>query len=1055
MKVDFKGAIFDMDGVITTTASVHSRAWKAVFDEFLKNRAEKKSGEFVPFTHEKDYLPYVDGKPRLDGIKSFLDSRKIKIPEGGPEDPPGRTSVWALGNRKNKLFRKIVSEDGVEVFEPAVKLVRELQENGIKVGVATSSKNCRFILEKAGLLELFETIVDGVVSNKLKLKGKPAPDIFITAARNLNLLPGECLMVEDAIAGVRAGKNGNFALVLGVARNFSPDILLSNGADMAVKNMGEISLGDIHEWFSKGIEEDSWNLSYHKFVPEEEKLRETLTAVGNGYFATRGCFVGEKASGVHYPGTYIAGVYNKLPSKVYGKTIFNNDFVNCPNWLPLEFKIGQGNYVHPCEHEVLSYRHNLNMKDAVMTREIIFRDNEKRVTKIASRRFASMDNPHLAAISFTITPVNYSQWIELRSTLDGMVINSGVARYRHLSGKHLAPVSERRNRNEIYLHVETSFTKTKIFMTSRMDVYRGDSKIKPEKVFSRKMGKSRETVKFYARRGVPHTVEKLVSIYTAKDRDVSFPKMSSAYALSHAESFLQLFERHRMRWHTLWKKADYLIEGDRFVQKVIRLHIYHLLTTGSVHNRDIDAGMPARGLHGEAYRGHIFWDMLFMFPFYNLHFPEAARSFLMYRYRRLDAAREHARESGFEGALYPWQTADYGKEETQVIHYNPVSCKWDEDLSKLQRHCSIAVLYNIWEYYYCTGDIRFLNDYGAEMMIEISRGFVSMTEFDEKDGRYHIRGVMGPDEFHEKYPRAKKGGINDNSYTNIMAAWLLRKTIEMAGHLPDRVRKRISEKINFNFAQIKEWEKIVRKMKVVFIKDDILSQFEGYSKLKDINLQNYRRKYGDIGRMDRLLKAEKDSPNNYKISKQADTLMTFYMLSPGQVAEILRAMGYRIKTPASFFKKNYEYYVTRTSHGSTLSQVVHSAILKHLKSRNDEMRERFLKAMRSDIYDTQGGTTPEGIHCGVMAGTVDIIMKTFSGVSLFNGYIKISPRLPSHWKNLSFSIVRKKVWYDIHVDRSSIRVKAHGPGKSAAVKVGARLYKLRKNRVKEIKYAAG
>jgi len=1052
MKSDFKGAIFDMDGVITTTASVHSRAWKSTFDEFLKARSGEK---FVPFTYEKDYIPYVDGKPRIDGIKSFLASRKIKIPEGRPEDPPGRSSVWGLGNGKNSFFRKIVSEDGVKVFKPAVKLVRELKKKGIKVGVATSSKNCRFILEKAGLLELFETIVDGVVSQKLKLEGKPAPDIFITAARNLGLVPGECLMVEDAISGVRAGRNGNFAFVLGVARNLSPDILLSNGADMAVRNMSEISLGDIQKWFSKGIDDDSWNIDYHRFVPEEEKLRETLTTVGNGYFATRGCFVGEKASGVHYPGTYIAGVYNKLPSKVYGKTIYNNDFVNCPNWLSLEFKIGQGNYVHSCEHEVLSYRHNLNMKDAVMTREILFRDNEKRVTKIVSRRFASMDNPHLAAISFTITPVNYSEWIEIRSTLDGMVINSGVARYRHLSSKHLAPVSERLNKKELYLHVETSFTKTKIFMTSRLDVYRGNTKINPEKVFSRKMGKSREAIKFYARKGVPHTVEKLVSIHTTKDRDVAFPKMSSAYALSHAKSYVQLFEKHRLRWQSLWKKSDYLIEGDRFIQKIIRLHIYHLLVTGSIHNRGIDAGIPARGLHGEAYRGHIFWDTLFIFPFYNLHFPDAARSFLMYRYRRLDAAREHAREAGFEGALYPWQTADDGREETQIIHYNPVSDRWDEDLSRLQRHCSIAVFYNVWEYYYCTGDARFLNDYGAEMMIEISRGFVSMTEFDEKDGRYHIRGVMGPDEFHEKYSGAKKGGLNDNSYTNIMAAWLLYKTIEMTGHLPDRVRKRISEKINFNFSQIKEWKKIVKKMKVFFIKGDILSQFEGYSKLKEINLQHYRQKYGDIGRMDRLLKAEQDSPNNYKISKQADTLMTFYMLSPGQVAGILRKMGYRIKNPADFLKKNYEYYVARTSHGSTLSQVVHSAILKHLESRNGEMWERFMKAARSDIYDTQGGTTQEGIHCGVMAGTVDIIMETFSGISIFNDYIKIAPRLPSHWKSISFSIIRKKVWYDIYVDHGRIRVKAHGLGKGAAVKVGSRLYKLSKNRVKEIKYVSG
>ncbi|MCK5095399.1 MAG: beta-phosphoglucomutase family hydrolase, partial [Spirochaetes bacterium] len=236
-----KGAVFDLDGVITQTARIHARAWKKTFDEYLQNRLKKTGNNYRSFTYDDDYIPYVDGKPRYQGVKSFLDSRDIEIPYGGPADTPEMETICGIGNRKNEFFRTTVAEDGAVIYETTVAFVKDLLNRGLKVGIASSSMNCSFILETTGLIGLFETIVDGIISRESGLKGKPDPDIFLVAANNMGLHPNECFMVEDAITGVEAGKNGNFALVLGVARSGNEAVLKQHGADIVVGDMGEIT----------------------------------------------------------------------------------------------------------------------------------------------------------------------------------------------------------------------------------------------------------------------------------------------------------------------------------------------------------------------------------------------------------------------------------------------------------------------------------------------------------------------------------------------------------------------------------------------------------------------------------------------------------------------------------------------------------------------------------------------------------------------------------------------------------------------------------------------
>lgn len=1039
---NFKGAIFDLDGVLTGTARIHALSWESMFNDFLKKAAEKEGKTFLPFDRKDDYLQYVDGKPRFQGVKSFLQSRGYELPFGDSEDPPEEETICGLGNRKNLIFQEILRKEGPEVYQSSVEFISELKAKGIRVAVASSSKNCRLVLELAKLEHLFEARVDGVLSQELKLKGKPDPDIFVTAAQHLNLRPGECLVVEDAISGVQAGMNGNFGMVLGIARDVEGELLKRFGADRVVKDLSEIDLNDLETWFTQGIKLDGWQLAYQGFDPGEEKLRETLCTVGNGYLGTRGCFEGESASFNFYPATYIAGIYNNAVTNLHGRDIHNNDFVNCPNWLPVEFRVNKGEFLSPLKMELLHYSQKLDIRTAVMEWTIVCKDSLGRLTRVRTRRLASMADHHVCALQYDITPLNYSESITVRASLDGNVINDGVARYRQLTSKHLSgiaagpAISPSKNAERgVYLEMQTNVSNYTIVMCSKTVLHEEGRRLPTEKRITQQEWKIGEEVTFKAVENKTYSVEKLVSVYTSQDKGIADPKVAAQQTLDKLKSFQGVYTPHAQAWKKLWNKVDIRLRGDRFTQKALRLHSYHMLVTASPHNKYIDAGMPARGLHGEAYRGHIFWDELYIMPFFELHFPGTARALLMYRYRRLDAAREYARENGYQGAMYPWQTADHGGEETQEVHYNPENDTWGPDLSRRQRHVSIAVFYNFWRHVQHTRDIKFLRQYGAEVMLEIARFWASIATYEPETDSYHIAGVMGPDEFHEKLPGADEAGLRDNAYTNVMVVWLLERAMEMLHQLPKTTLDCLAEKTGFSMSELDRWREMTHKMNVIITQEQIISQFEGYLELKELDWERYRKRYYSINRMDRILKAEGDSPDNYKVAKQADVLMMFYILSPQQILEILQQLGHDIQDAEELLRKNYEYYEQRTSHGSTLSKVVHAVISSYIHA-GHTVWDWFMEALRSDIYDTQGGTTIEGIHTGVMAGTIDVVLRYFAGVGLHGDTPIIEPELPPHWNELALRFEYQNVWYDVEYTQEGVRVKSSGKsGKPVTIQV--------------------
>jgi len=236
----FDAVLFDLDGVLTSTAKIHSSCWKTMFDDFLRHRAAERKEPFQPFDIDTDYKRYVDGKLRYEGVRSFLASRAIALAEGTPEDPPTADTVCGLGNRKDELVKAAIDQGQVEAYPGSVALVRRLREQGIRTGVVSSSNNCEQVLRAAGILDLFEVRVDGVVASKLGLPGKPAPDTFLEAARMLGISPPRAVVVEDALAGVQSGRAGGFGLVVGVDREGSGDALRTAGADVVVTDLAEL-----------------------------------------------------------------------------------------------------------------------------------------------------------------------------------------------------------------------------------------------------------------------------------------------------------------------------------------------------------------------------------------------------------------------------------------------------------------------------------------------------------------------------------------------------------------------------------------------------------------------------------------------------------------------------------------------------------------------------------------------------------------------------------------------------------------------------------------------
>ncbi len=769
-----------------------------------------------------------------------------------------------------------------------------------------------------------------------------------------------------------------------------------------------------------------WALAYEGFEPEQERLREALCTLGNGYFATRGAAPWASADEVHYPGTYVAGCYNRLRSSVAGETVENESLVNAPNWLPLRLRIEDEPWLDLKLVDVLAYRQELDLRRGVLTRSYRVADARRRRTSVEERRFVSMADPHLAGLELTVRPENWSGRVTICSALDGRVRNDGVARYRELDSRHLDPVEGYAFDGDcLFLEVETTQSRIRLAESARTRVLRGRAAVSAARRASVERGYVAHELDVEIEEGEPLVVEKIAALFTSRDVAISESGLESRKWLRRAGGFDELLEKHELAWNGLWERSClWIADSVEDAARTLHLHIFHILQTVSEHTGDLDAGIPARGLHGEAYRGHVFWDELFVFPFLNLHLPELTRDLLRYRYRRLPEARRAARDAGYAGAMFPWQSGSNGEEETQTLHLNPLTGRWMRDNSHLQRHISAAIAYNAWQYYQVSGDLNFLVRFGAELILEIARFWATIAAYEPERQRYEIRGVVGPDEYHDGYPGAEKPGLDNNAYTNVMAAWVLWRALDLLDLLPSERRAELWGRLRLSDPEVERWRDVSSRLYVPFHDEGIISQFEGYERLEELDWRRYRAEHGEYLRLDRILNAEGDTPNRYKASKQADALMLFYLFSTEELQAVFGRLGYAFEPEQ--IPSNIDYYIERTSHGSTLSGVVHSWVL----ARGDRERswQFFRRALESDVSDIQGGTTPEGVHLGAMAGTVDLVQRCYTGLELREDVLWLNPRLPEEVQALSFEICYRGNWIGVELtaDRAILSVRAGG-----------------------------
>lgn len=765
---------------------------------------------------------------------------------------------------------------------------------------------------------------------------------------------------------------------------------------------------------------DTWKVEYEGWDAKEHPLQEALCTLGNGYFATRAALEQEKDNDYNYPGTYLAGGYNRRESKIQGKIIENEDFVNWPNWLYLTFRIGNGKWFSLDEVEILEYFTTLNLEEGILERKIKFRDDVNNETSLISRRIVSMADYHVAGIEWILIPENWSDTIIIRSGIDGDIINNNVARYRDLNQDHTDVIEQGElDGNKIFLTSESKQSKIKFTQAAFTKIYINDKHQNIKHTLVNEKRFIAGDYKIDCKKSQPIKVEKLVALYTSRDFAISDPLTEAKVKINRLTSFGDIERQHKMIWSQIWNYNDVVLESDDPVdQLVLRLHIFHLHQTISNNSIGYDIGVPARGWHGEAYRGHVFWDEIYIQPFINLHNPQLSRSLLMYRFRRLNEAYHAAEEAGYRGALFPWQSGSNGREETQKIHLNPKSGRWLPDVTHLQYHINGAIPYNVWHYYQSTNDMDFLESHGAEIIAATALFWSSIAHYNEKRDRYEIHKVVGPDEYHTYYPGNDEPGLNNNAYTNVMAVWVIQRALDMIDLFDEFFFKELMDKIGITDEDIKKWKDITNKMYVPF-KGDVIMQFEGYDELKELDWDTFKKKYGEAMRLDRILESEDDSANNYKASKQADVLMLFYIFSYEELFNLLLKLGYTFMR--KHIRDNIDYYYGRTSHGSTLSQVIHSWVYARYYRKQVSWMS-FKAALMSDFKDVQGGTTHEGIHLGAMAGTLDLVQRCYSGLEINDDILWLNPRLPENIKKMTFNIRYRSHWIKLVVNHEKVIV---------------------------------
>jgi kojibiose phosphorylase len=690
----------------------------------------------------------------------------------------------------------------------------------------------------------------------------------------------------------------------------------------------------------------AWTLIEEGFTLAREHELESLFAIGNGYVGSRGSLA--EGSALSAPATFLAGVFDSPPGSM-------PELAPMADWARLCATI-DGRALRLDRGDNLEHRRTLDMRQGILWREWRHQDEAGRITQLRELRLASLADRHLLLQCVTITPENYSG----RLSIDAAVIGS-VAQ------------------------VTSNGVAVAMAVSSRVVNHRGRWAPSAELIDGRQS--------LQIRQGETYRLDRIVALHTSRDTDG--PREAARKHVERAiETMDSVIGEHRDAWLARWEASDLRVEGNPAVQRALRFAAYHL--TSAANPQDNRVSIGARGLSGTAYKGHVFWDTeIFMLPFFILTYPEAARALVMYRYHTLPAARARATQMGRCGALYAWESADSGEDVTPPFVIAPDGEVMRVLTGEQEQHISADVAYGVWSYWHATSDDRFLIEAGAEIMIETARFWASRVE-GGADGGYHIRGVIGPDEYHEN--------VDDNAYTNGMAQW----NLEVAAEIADLVAERwpgqwqaLSHRLALEPEELRQWRQVARNLYTGFDeRTGLFEQFRGYFDLEEIDLATFASR---TAAMDMLLGRERIQAS--KIIKQADVVMLIYLMWDRMPPEVRKA--------------NFDYYEPRCGHGSSLSPAIHALVAGRIGE--TALAERyFQQAAEIDLRDNMGNSA-SGIHAGALGGLWQAAVFGFAGLRLGRELPEHHPNLPPNWRSLSMRLYWRGERHELTLPESTER----------------------------------
>jgi trehalose/maltose hydrolase-like predicted phosphorylase len=728
----------------------------------------------------------------------------------------------------------------------------------------------------------------------------------------------------------------------------------------------------------------AWLFIDEGFTLAREHEVESLFAIGNGYVGHRGSLT--EGSQMSAPATFVAGVFEQSdrPGSV-------PQLMTLADWAGVRVWIDD----HPLSMErglVLEHRRILDWRRGVLWREWRHQDPDGRITSIVASRLASLADRHLLLQSVMFTAENYNAVLRFESSIEipPGVMSSMPADWktrRSPERPNVLPLALRPPGRD----VSVAFAAASQLLTSAAAVGEREIEVNERRVLER--------FQVNAEIGMQCQLGRTISIYTSRD----VPEPVEA-ALSHVNRILSkgiapATVAHESAWHSRWEDADVEVEGDNFLQQALRFAAYHLISAANPEDERVSVG--ARALTGEAYKGHVFWDTeLFMVPFYTFTHPPSARALLAYRYHTLDAAREKARRAGFQGAMYPWESADTGEETTPQAVIAPSGEVMKIRNGEMEVHITADIAYAVWQYWNATGDDDFFLQRGAEIMLETARFWASRGVM-EGDGAYHIRQVIGPDEYHDD--------VDDNAYTNLIAAWNLRRGTETAQILqqrwPDRWRQ-LTLSLHLADDEARTWSELAKSMFITFDPQTLLfEQFSGYFDKEPTDLKSYEPR---SAAMDMIL--GHDGIQKTNVIKQADVLMATYLLWE--------------ELPSDVRVANFRYYEPRTGHGSSLSPSIHALLAARFGETT--LAQQYLKQATEIDLGNNMGNAAGGVHAAAIGGLWQAMVFGFAGLQMSSDGLTFSPMLLPHWRRLAFPLEWRTRKLRVCIEPNAMRVTLQG-----------------------------